>query len=330
MDVFVAGGSGFVGRSLCRVLVDQGHDVTAASRSPDPAELPAGVEPVAVDVTEPDLEAVVDGHDAVVNLVALPSHVQSRGRSHESVHADGTRHLVEASERTGVRRFVQLSGLGVESGVETAYFRAKRRAERVVRESSLEWVIYRPSVVFGDGCAFVAFLERLAPTPIIVLPGGGRTLLQPIWVEELTPLIADGLADDRHVGNAYEIGGPEALTLAEVVTRVRDGVVVPIPMFLTGALAALADPLPWIPLGRDQYRALSLENTTDDDALAAFDVDPESLRRFSADVPSEAEIRAGASDERATREGSAKQAVSANRERRASRDRPDRDPEVGP
>ncbi|MWV41740.1 complex I NDUFA9 subunit family protein [Natrialba sp. INN-245] len=296
MNVFVAGGSGFVGRSLCRVLVDRGHGVTAASRTPDPSELPADVEAVSVDVTDPDLDDAVAGHDAVVNLVALPSHVQARGRSHESVHADGTRHLVAASERTGVDRFVQLSGLGVDSDVETAYFKAKRRAERIVRESSLEWVIFRPSVIFGDGCAFVPFLERLAPPLVIPLPGGGQTPLQPIWVEDLTPLIADGLTEDRHVGNAYEIGGPEWLTLAEIVTRVRDGVVVPIPMALTAVLAALVDPLPWIPVGRDQYRALTLENTTTDDALAAFDVDPDSLRPFSADVPSEGKISAASSE----------------------------------
>ncbi len=72
MNVFVAGGSGFVGRSVCRVLVDRGHGVTAASRTPDPSELPADVEAVSVDVTDPDLDDAVAGHDAVVNLVALP------------------------------------------------------------------------------------------------------------------------------------------------------------------------------------------------------------------------------------------------------------------
>ncbi len=173
MKVLVAGGSGFVGRSLCRELLERGHAVTVASRTPDAAGVPAAVETVSIDVTEPPLEDAVAGHDAVVNLVALPSHVQPRDRSHESVHLDGTRHLVTASERAGVDRFVQLSGLGVESAVETAYFRAKRRAERVVRDSGLEWVIYRPSVVFGDGCAFVPFVERVAP-PLLVRSRAAR------------------------------------------------------------------------------------------------------------------------------------------------------------
>ncbi|WP_254762359.1 complex I NDUFA9 subunit family protein [Natrinema marinum] len=285
MNVLVAGGTGFVGRSLCRVLVDRGHDVTAASRTPDATGLPDSVETAALDVTEPDLGTAVAGHDAVVNLVALPSHVQPRGRCHEAVHYDGTRHLVTASEAAGVERFVQLSGLGVDDGVKTAYFRAKRRAERVVRDASLEHVIYRPSVVFGDGCAFVPFVERLVPPLVTPLPGGGRMRLQPIWVEDLTPLIADGLADDRHAGRCYEIGGPERLTLAETVTTIRGGgVVVPIPMALAGLAARAVEPLPWPPFGRDQYRAMGLDNTTTDDALAAFGVDPDSLRTLSAYV----------------------------------------------
>ena len=287
MDVMVAGGTGFVGRSLCRVLIRRGHGVTALSRTAesDGADLPAAVETVAADVTESSrvLEDALAGHDAVVNLVALPSHVRPRGRSHDAVHYGGTRNLVAAAEAVGVDRFLQLSGLGVDAGIDTAYFRAKRRAERVVRDSDLEWVIYRPSVVFGDGCAFVPFVERVAPPLVTPLPGGGTMRIQPIWVADLTPLLADGLEADRHVGRCYEIGGPERLTLAETVTRIRGGgIVIPVPMVLVGALAALIEPLPWIPFGRDQYRVLRHDNTTAENDIAAFGVDPDSLRTLSA------------------------------------------------
>ncbi len=282
MDVLVAGGSGFVGRSLCRVLVDRGHAVTALSRTPAESRLPVGVEPIAADVTEPGLDDVVDGHDAVVNLVALPTHVQPR-RRHEAVHYDGTCHLVAASERTSVDRFVQLSALGVDEGIETAYFRAKRRAERVVREADLEWVIYRPSVVFGDGCAFLSFIEETAPPLVIPLPGGGRLRTQPIWVADLAPMLADGLEDDRHVGHCYEIGGPERLTLAETVRLVLGGGrIVSIPMPVAQVLAAIVEPLPWPPFGHDQYRVMELDNTTSENDVTAFDVESASLRTLSS------------------------------------------------
>lgn len=272
--VLVAGGAGFVGRSLCRVLVERGHDVTAASRSPDHSALPDSVATTTLDVTDPDLTEAVAGHDAVVNLVALPSHVQPRGRSHDVVHRDGTAHLLRASEETGVDRFVQLSGLGVDEGVDTAYFRAKRAAEEAVRESALDWTIYRPSVVFGDGCAFLPFLRRITPPLVGALPGGGAMRIQPIWVDDLAPMLADGVTDPGHGGQTYDIGGPERLTLAEsvrIVTGAR--VVLPIPMPLAAVGFRVAEALPGVPLGRDQYRAFALDNTTTDNDVTAFGVD---------------------------------------------------------
>lgn len=279
MDVLVAGGSGFVGRSLCRVLDERGHNVTAVSRSPNAGELPPTVDTAAADVTRTDLTDVVDGHDAVVNLVALPSHRHPRGRSHESVHLDGTRRLVTASRRAGVERFVQMSGLDVETDVSTAYFRAKRRAERVVRESDLDWVIYRSSVVFGDGCAFVPFIEAITPPLVAPLPGGGEMRLQPIWVEDLTPMLADGVEADRHVGRHYAIGGPEKLTLGETVSLISNSrAVVPVPMPFAAVGFAIADLVPGVPFGRDQYRLFRLDNTVEENDAAAFGASAGDLR----------------------------------------------------
>ncbi|SIR00483.1 NADH dehydrogenase [Haladaptatus litoreus] len=283
MKVFVAGGSGFVGRSLCRVLDERGHNVTAASRNPDASELPASVETTTLDVRNPDLSDVVAGHDAVVNLVALPSHSQLRNRSHEAVHLGGTKHLVAASEATGVERFVQMSGLGVDSGVQTTYFRAKRRAERVVRESALDWVIYRPSVVFGDGCAFVPFIEQITPPVVAPLPGGGTMRMQPIWVEDLAPMFADGVEEARHAGKIYEIGGPEKPTFAEIIEAVCDGVtVVSVPMSVASVGFSIAERAPGVPFGRDQYRVLRHDNTTETNDVAVFGVAESDLRTFGA------------------------------------------------
>ena len=279
MDVFVAGGTGFVGRVLCRELDDRGHTVTAASRSPDPSVLPESVRTATLDVTEPDLTTHVEGFDAVVNLVALPSHVQPRGRSHDDVHRQGTQHLVEACEEAGVRRFVQMSGLGVETDVRTAYFEAKRAAERIVRDANLEWVIYRPSVVFGDDCAFLPFVERLTAARIVPLPSGRGTRIQPMWVGDLAPMLADGVEDDRHVGECYALGGPETLTMAEVVRLVEpSAVVVSIPTVLARVAFTAAELLPGVPFGRDQYRVQHLDNTVSDDDVTVFDVSPSELR----------------------------------------------------
>jgi uncharacterized protein YbjT (DUF2867 family) len=283
VNVLVVGGTGFVGRHLCRVLDDRGHDVTAASRTPDPAVVPDGVQTATADVTDATLDSLVAGFDAVVNLVALPSHVEPRDQRHEAVHLQGTRNLVAASERAGIDRFLQMSALGVDADVLTDYFAAKRGAERYVRKSDLDWAIYRPSVVFGDGCAFLPFLDRLATARVVPLPEGGDLPIQPIWIGDLAPMLADGVRADRHRGATYELGGPERITLREIVQLVReDAVVVPVPGPLAALGAMAAEAIPGVPIGADQYRVFQLDNTTSNEDVAAFDVSESGLRSLES------------------------------------------------
>ncbi|MEF8871092.1 MAG: complex I NDUFA9 subunit family protein [Haloarculaceae archaeon] len=296
MDVLVAGGSGFLGQHLCTELDERGHDVTALSRDPDPATLPAGVETAMGDVTAYD--SIVDafeGQDAVVNLVALSPLFEPKGgnKMHDRVHRGGTENCVRAAEEHGVDRFVQLSALGADPDGPTHYIRAKGRAEEIVRDSSLDWVMFRPSVVFGEGGEFVSFTKRLkklfAPgLPLYPLPGGGtKTRFQPIWVGDLVPMIVDGVEDDEHVGQTYEIGGPEVLTLREITDLVYDASgksvkIVGLPMGLAGIGLKTLSVVPGFPMGGDQYRSLNFDNTTDDNDVDAFGVDPSEMTTLAA------------------------------------------------
>ncbi|MFB6281213.1 MAG: complex I NDUFA9 subunit family protein [Haloferacaceae archaeon] len=278
MRVLVAGGSGFIGRHLCRELLERDHSVTALSRTPGEEDLPDGVETAVGDVTAYDsIESAVEGMDAVVNLVALSPLFKPSGGDgmHDRVHRQGTENCVRAAEAGGVDRFVQMSALGADPDGPTAYIRAKGEAERIVEESDLDWTVFRPSVVFGDGGEFVPFTKKLAPPYVTPLPGGGKTRFQPIWVGDLVPMLADALEDDDHVGEVYEIGGPEELTLADVARLAhgaegRSVTVVPVPMALAGVGLSVLGMVPGAPMGADQYRSLRFDNTTDRNAVEAF------------------------------------------------------------
>jgi len=293
MNVLVAGGTGFVGTALCETLAARGHDVTALARDPVDAafsdDVP-DVSTVAGDVTDYDsIESAFEGQDAAVNLVALSPLFQPEGGddAHDRVHRGGTEHCVQAAERHDVDRFLQLSAHGADSDGRTAYIRAKGRAEELVRGSGLDWTIVRPSVVFGDGGEFVGF-TRLLTTPYVTgLPGGGKTRFQPIWVGDLAPMLAATVEDDAHVGAIYEIGGPEVLTLADVARAIyrSDGKsvrVLPVPMLLAGLGLTVSEYLPVIPMGRDQYRSLQFDNTTEDNDVDAFGVESSDLRTLDA------------------------------------------------
>ncbi|QLG61529.1 complex I NDUFA9 subunit family protein [Halorarum salinum] len=292
MKVLIAGGTGFIGGFLCRELHDRGHDVTAMARSPDDSALPDGVATVAGDVT--DYDSIVDavaGADAVVNLVALsPLFTPDGGNEmHDRIHRRGTENLLRAAGEADVERFVQQSALGADPNGDTHYIRAKGRAEEAVRGSDLPHVVTRPSVVFGEGGEFVSFTKRMKRTfapgiPVFPLPGGGRTRFQPIWVEDLVPMLADCVEGEEHLGETYELGGPEVLTLRQVSEMVYEAegksisvMGLPMPLARVGltVLGALG-----FPLGPDQYRSLKFDNTVGTNDVGAFGVDEADLETF--------------------------------------------------
>jgi NADH dehydrogenase len=295
MKVLVAGGTGFVGIGLVRELTARGHDVSVLARSPEDADVPMGVDRIALDLTSADAESVraaLAGHDAVVNLVALsPLFTPPGGNEmHEAVHLGGTKALVDAAAAVGISRFVQMSALGADPNGETHYIRAKGRAERVVRDSALDWVIVRPSVLFGSGGEFVGFTRMLTTPYVTGLPGGGNTRFQPIWVGDLVPMLADCVDGEDRGGETYELGGPEVLTLADVARRIyaAEGTslrVLPIPMPLAKLGLTVGGIIPRFPMGPDQYRSLQFDNSVgggDPNAnnVRAFGVDPADLRTF--------------------------------------------------
>jgi NADH dehydrogenase len=293
MNVLVVGGNGFVGSHLCAELVDRGHDVTVLARNPEDGDLPDDVDTYAGDVTDyGSIEGAFDGQDAAINLVALSPLFKPDGgdEMHDRIHRGGTEHCLEAAEEHDVDRFVQMSALGADSDGPTHYLRAKGRAEELVRESDRDRVIFRPSVVFGEGGEFVGFTKKLkswfAPgVPVYPLPGGGTSIrFQPIWVGDLVPMLADALADDDHVGETFEVGGPDVLTLREITNMVYESegksvTIVSLPMGMA-KLGLTAMGSVGLPMGKDQYRSLQFDNTVGSNDVAVFGVSESTLTTF--------------------------------------------------
>ncbi|MDY6780697.1 MAG: complex I NDUFA9 subunit family protein [Halobacteria archaeon] len=273
MNVHITGGTGFVGSHLSNTLADRdGVSVTVLSRNPSESPVPIddSVDRRSVDVSDNTRKLDFSDADVVVHLVALSPLFKPKGTTHEEVHVGGTRNVVEACERDDVERLVHMSALGADPEGDTAYIRTKGEAEGVVKDSSLDSVIFRPSVVFGEGGEFVSFTKRLkklfAPgLPIYPLPGGGKNTFQPIWVGDLAEMLADAAVEEDHVGDIYEVGGSEVLSLAEMSKMIyrsegKPIKVVPVPIPLAKLGMSAMDPMPFIPFGKDQYRSLKIDN----------------------------------------------------------------------
>ena len=283
MKIAVTGATGFVGSNLVSHLVASGHEITAISRSGRSLPGWAGeVTPRAVDVTTGDLDAAFVGADAVVHLVAIPR--ESRGRRFEDVNVVGTRRVVAAAERAGVGRLVHQSVLGVSDAPGLAYLSSKWRAEQAVRASALDWVILRPSLLFGPGDGFFRLVRttlRWWSPGIVVVPGRGDTRFQPLSVGDMALAIERSVVDADRTHATYELGGPRWMTYREILDAVmaatgmhRLKVGMPVP--LLSAITAVTDRiLPIFPVSHDQIGSLSRPNSTDLDAFErAFELPP--------------------------------------------------------
>lgn len=219
LSVLLTGATGFVGGYVARHIVERGHRLRALARKPDAAEalVQQGVEVVEGDITRPkSLEEAAYGCDAVIHLVGIIRE-KPPVATFEGVHTRGTIRVLEAAERAGAKKFVQMSALGARAD-GTAYQRTKFEAEEVVRRSEIPHVIFRPSLIVGPGGEFIELLLRmLRAFPLTPVIGDGRYRLQPIDVEDVAAAFVQAAERDDLAGECFEIGGPHKLTYNRVL-----------------------------------------------------------------------------------------------------------------
>jgi NADH dehydrogenase len=262
----VTGGTGFVGPHVVhalrarelpvRVLVrDTGRGARAAAWG---AELAIG------DVTDSgSLRAATAAVDTIVHLVSI---IKGSRADFDRVMVAATRNLVAAAREAGVRRIVLASALGLSEQTKDAvpYFAAKWEMERAVKGSGIEYVILRPSFVFGkDGGVLPTFvrLARFAPVTPIVGPGTQR--LQPIWVDDVAEYYARAVDLAAAANRTFELGGPDAPTWNEFWDRLKRVLgsrrpSLHVPVSFLRVQAALTEKLPGAPVTRDQLTMLLL------------------------------------------------------------------------
>ena len=278
MRVLVTGATGFVGPTIVRKLVEDGHTVRVLEHTAGAsAELP-NQEAVPGSMTDAEsLRRAVEGQDAVVHLVAI---LTGRPEEFESVMRQGTRDLLDAGRDAGVRRFVLMSALGTDEETKdlVPYYGAKWQMELDVKASGLEHVIFRPSFVFGrEGGALGQFkkIAKLAPVTPIVGPGTQR--IQPIWIDDVAAYFAAAIEKPAAANRTFEIGGPDAVTWNEFWSRLKraQGTRRPsvhLPFGLMRVQAAVLEKLPQPPVTRDQLKMLAAGDNvvSNSDAVDTF------------------------------------------------------------
>ena len=208
--------------------MDNGYQVRTLIRpSQQTPRLPKGV-PVEVAVAsltdERGLRAAMMGVDTVYHLAG----VERRGVQADLLETDiqGTRAVASVAAEAGVDRFFAVSHLGADRASAYPVLKAKAIAEEHIRRSGIDYTILRTAIIFGPGDGFTTGLAQLLHgLPFVfLLPRGGETLIQPLWVEDLVTCMTWALEDDDTRQQTYEIGGPEFLSLRQVTEGVMDKV----------------------------------------------------------------------------------------------------------
>jgi len=278
--ILVTGGTGFVGPKIVRKLRADGHDVRCLVRDPSRA---GGVEGLGAELVEGDvtdrssLDAAAAGCDVVIHLVAI---IAGRREEFEGVMEQGTRNLVDAAKAAGVRRFILMSALGTSDETRdlVPYYHAKWEMERTVRESGLEYVIFRPSFVFGsDGGALQQFTRVARLSPVTPIVGSGYRKLQPIWVDDVAAYFAAAVDAPAAANRTFELGGPDVVTLNDFWARLKEarGLRRPslhVPTSIMRVQATVLERLPKPPVTRDQLTMLEAGDNvvTDTAAVETF------------------------------------------------------------
>jgi uncharacterized protein YbjT (DUF2867 family) len=219
--IFMTGATGFIGRALLRQLLDAGYDVRVlirpSKRSP---RLPKGR---AIDVAvasladQRSIRAALKGAEAVFHLAG--AEWQGRNADLLAVDMQGTENLARAAADANVKRIITVSHLGASRTAGYPVFQAKGVAEEHIRQSGVPFTILRSAVVFGAEDHFTTSLARLlsASPALFPLPHSSRTVIQPLWVEDLVTTLMWVLDDPATVNRTYEIGGSEFFTVRQIV-----------------------------------------------------------------------------------------------------------------
>ncbi len=278
--ILITGGTGFAGAAVVRELARRGKPLAVLSR--DASKVAQRFPDLTVearqgDVRDPDsLRAAFEGVEAVINCVQFPNspiETKRKGWTFEQIDYQGTVRQVEAAKAAGVRRYVYVSGAGAAPDAEKHWFVFKWRAEEAVRASGIPHVIFRPTWLYGpDDVALNRFLGFARWLPFVPTFGDGKQPMQPLFIDDLGRLLADALERPEAENQTFEAGGPERLSIDDVIRTAlevagRRRPILHQPVALGKLLATFLQLLPGPPLTPDAIDFITHEAVADNSHL---------------------------------------------------------------
>ena len=211
--ITITGANGFVAKNLRKFLSKNHIKVIAIARKTFQKH---HTETVVYSKTllEKGLQNKLRNCDALVHLIGIGK--QSFKYNFED-NIDLTKNMIKTCKKSGIKKIVYISGLGVTKNSRSDYFISKYKAEQEIINSGLNYTIFRPSYIIGKKDYLSKFILKQIKKGIVIIPGSGKYHLQPIFVEDVAKIIVESIYEKKFSNKILDLVGPEIIKFEDFV-----------------------------------------------------------------------------------------------------------------
>ena len=269
--VVIFGASGFIGRYVVSILLQDNYLIKVFVRKPDEAKhltlmgKLGQVEIYQGNITDKKgVQNIVDGANKVINLVGILE--EKSQQKFINTHVEGASNIAEACLKHKTESFIHISALGLYDGKHSKYAESKLVAEEKIKKIFKKTIILRPSVIFGPEDNFTNKFARMASiSPFIPLINKGLTKFQPVYVKDVAKAVHVVINNNKYIGQTYSLGGPEVISFKDIIDFIllkirKKRIYIPLSFPQIKLMAIFFSILPNAPITLDQVRLLEKDN----------------------------------------------------------------------
>ena len=296
MKIAMFGSTGFVGSYIVKKLISDSFIPRVLIRKGSESKITSGCELIYGDIQYKNaVIETIKGTDAVIYNIGIIRQFPQKGITFKELHFHGVKSCIEIAQGISVKRFILMSANGVRLN-GTEYQRTKWQADELLRQSGLNWTIFRPSLIFGDPrghgrpefCTQIRkdMLSLPLPAPLFyegIWPSNaGVFSMTPIHVENVAEFFVKALNMESCEGNIYNLGGPETLPWKTIIRKIalasgKSTWKIPVPIQAVKIAAAVLGKYEWFPVTRDQLTMLMEGNTVSENYFDQFSIFPKNF-----------------------------------------------------